>query len=216
MMISLVEVVHKWVIQPAWLWCRTCSLDPFKRAGDYLAKDLRIAANQNEVKAMSTKIKDFEIRQIPREENKKVDAFANLDSAYDFILDRSVHLEFLPNSSIDITKTVCQAIADLKWMDESLPSDTLQAQRIPYRLARFCLLHGTLYKRSFLGPLMRCLQLEESDYILREIHEGISKNHTEMAPMTNPWPFTQWGIDIFEPLPQAPLQRKLLIVAIDY
>ncbi|GFS34948.1 hypothetical protein Acr_00g0036940 [Actinidia rufa] len=31
-----------------------------------------------------------------------------------------------------------------------------------------------------------------------------------------PWPFTQWRIDILRPLPQSTLQRKLLIVAIDY
>ncbi|GFY95589.1 hypothetical protein Acr_10g0009740 [Actinidia rufa] len=40
--------------------------------------------------------------------------------------------------------------------------------------------------------------------------------HTEMVPMSSPWPFAQWGIDILGPLPQAPLQRKILIVAIDY
>ena len=34
--------------------------------------------------------------------------------------------------------------------------------------------------------------------------------------MTSPWPFAQWGVDIIGPLPQAPLQRKFLIVAIDY
>ena len=37
-----------------------------------------------------------------------------------------------------------------------------------------------------------------------------------MVPMTIPWPFAQWGIDILRPLPQALLQRKFLIVAIYY
>ena len=30
------------------------------------------------------------------------------------------------------------------------------------------------------------------------------------------WPFAQWGIDIMGPLPTAPAQKKLLLVAIDY
>ena len=34
---------------------------------DYLAKDLRMVAYLNEVRAMSMKIGDFKIRQIPRE-----------------------------------------------------------------------------------------------------------------------------------------------------
>ena len=40
--------------------------------------------------------------------------------------------------------------------------------------------------------------------------------HNEMVPITSPWPFSQWGIDILRPLPQVPLQRKFLIVTIDY
>ncbi|GFS41461.1 hypothetical protein Acr_00g0074500 [Actinidia rufa] len=62
----------------------------------------------DEVKAMS--IKDFKIRQILGEENKKVDALANLALAFDFISVRSVPLEFLPNPSIDITKAIYQAV----------------------------------------------------------------------------------------------------------
>ena len=92
----------------------------------------------DEVKAIPMKIKDFKIRQIPKEENKKVDALANLASAFDFILDMSVHLEFLPSPNIDIAKTICQAIIKLTWMDDiiayhkdgELPLDKLQARRI--------------------------------------------------------------------------------------
>ena len=32
----------------------------------------------------------------------------------------------------------------------------------------------------------------------------------------SPWPFAQWGIDIVGPLPIAPTQKKLLLVATDY
>ena len=67
----------------------------------------------DEVKVMSMRIKDFKIRQIPGEENKKADALANLASAFDFILDRSVPLEFLPNPSIDIGKIVGHCIRGL-------------------------------------------------------------------------------------------------------
>ena len=30
------------------------------------------------------------------------------------------------------------------------------------------------------------------------------------------WPISQWGIDIIGPLPTAPTQKKLLLVATDY
>ena len=38
----------------------------------------------------------------------------------------------------------------------------------------------------------------------------------KMVPMTSPWSFAQWGIDVLRPMPKAPLQRKFLIVAIYY
>ncbi|GFS38896.1 hypothetical protein Acr_00g0060030 [Actinidia rufa] len=178
-------------------------------------------------------------------------------------------LEFLTSPSIGIANQVLQTEENPTWLDEIiaylqegiLPRDKLQARRLQYRSARFCIFKGRLYKRSFLGPLLRCLQPEEAKYVLREIHEGICGNHsgarslakktirqgyfwptierdaaayikkcdkcqrfapvgrlphTEMVPMSSPWPFAQWGIDILGPLPQAPLQRKFLIVAIDY
>ena len=74
--------------------------------GDYLAKDLRMVAYLDEVKAMSRKIGDFKIHQIPREENRKADALANLTSSFDFISDRSIPLEFQASLSIQVADTV--------------------------------------------------------------------------------------------------------------
>ena len=53
--------------------------------GDYLTKDLRMVAYLDIVKSMTMKIKEFKIRQIPKKENKKADALANLASAFEFI-----------------------------------------------------------------------------------------------------------------------------------
>ena len=38
----------------------------------------------------------------------------------------------------------------------------------------------------------------------------------DLISISSPWPFTQWGIDIVDPLPTAPAQKKLLLVATDY
>ena len=38
----------------------------------------------------------------------------------------------------------------------------------------------------------------------------------DLVSITSPWPFAQWGIDIVGPLPTAPAQKKLLLVATDY
>ena len=37
-----------------------------------------------------------------------------------------------------------------------------------------------------------------------------------MTPITEPWPFTQWGINIMGPFPIGRKQYKFLIIVIDY
>ena len=37
-----------------------------------------------------------------------------------------------------------------------------------------------------------------------------------LNPITSPWPFAQWGMDIVGPLPVAPTQKKFLLVATYY
>ena len=37
-----------------------------------------------------------------------------------------------------------------------------------------------------------------------------------LNPITSPWPFAQWGMDIVGPLPIAAAQKKFLLVATDY
>jgi hypothetical protein len=38
----------------------------------------------------------------------------------------------------------------------------------------------------------------------------------ELNPLSSPWPFAQWGLNIVGPLPRAPGNRRFLIVATDY
>ncbi|GFZ15785.1 hypothetical protein Acr_25g0001940 [Actinidia rufa] len=111
--------------------------------GDYLAKDARMMAYLGEVKAASAKIKEFKISQIPREDNKKADALANLASTFEFISNRCIPLELLASPSIGVANQILQTEENLTWMDEIiaylqrgiLPKDKLQARRLQYRSA---------------------------------------------------------------------------------
>ena len=123
------------------------------------------------------------------------------------------------------------------------------------------LIRDVLYKRGFSQPYLRCLNHDEADYIMREVHEVICGNHLgarslvhkliragyywptmlkdaqayvkacykcqrfsnlirqpseALTPMTAPWPFAQWGLDIIGPFPTALRQLKFLVVGIDY
>ncbi|GJV00901.1 reverse transcriptase domain-containing protein [Tanacetum coccineum] len=50
-----------------------------------------------------------------------------------------------------------------------------------------------------------------------QIHCPILSNPQQnLTPITSPWPFYKWGIDIAGPFPEGPGKVKFLIVAIDY
>jgi hypothetical protein len=44
----------------------------------------------------------------------------------------------------------------------------------------------------------------------------INRPARELNPLSSPWPFTQWGLDIVGPLPRAPGNKRFFIVATDY
>ena len=59
-----------------------------------------------------------------------------------------------------------------------LPGDPKQAHKVRVQAARFTLIKGHLYKRSFIGPYLRCLGHSEVQYVLAELPEGICGNHS--------------------------------------
>ncbi|GJW35759.1 reverse transcriptase domain-containing protein [Tanacetum coccineum] len=56
------------------------------------------------------------------------------------------------------------------------------------------------------NPVMEC-----------QVHKPVPRNPQEkLNPITSPWPFYKWGIDIAGPFPEGPGKVKFLIVAMDY
>ncbi|KAL0319717.1 UNVERIFIED_CONTAM: hypothetical protein Sradi_5233200 [Sesamum radiatum] len=62
-------------------------------------------------------------------------------------------------------------------MEGILPEDSKEAGKIKLRSARFVLIDGNLYKRGFSSPLLKCLNSDKAEYVLREVHEGSCGNH---------------------------------------
>ena len=63
--------------------------------------------------------------------------------------------------------------------DGQLPEDKNKARSLILKVARYILYDKQFYRRGFLTPLLKCVDLEEGNYILWEIHEGVCSNHTE-------------------------------------
>ena len=69
--------------------------------------------------------------------------------------------------------------------DGILPDEKEAARKLKVRAARFVLIKDVLYKRGFSRPHLRCLGNEEADYVMREVHEGICKNHSRSRSLVH-------------------------------
>ena len=54
-----------------------------------------------------------------------------------------------------------------------------ESRRIRYQANRYMVMNGKLYWRGYVIPYLRCLQPDEANYVMREIHEGVCGNHSE-------------------------------------
>jgi hypothetical protein len=58
-----------------------------------------------------------------------------------------------------------------------LPPGKVEAMKIRNQALHYEVHEGSLYRRSYLGPLFRCVTPEEANYLIREIHMGICGLH---------------------------------------
>lgn len=59
-----------------------------------------------------------------------------------------------------------------------LQNDSKASQALKTRAAKIFLLEGSLYRRTYLGPLPKCLKQGETDYVTSEIHKGVCDNNS--------------------------------------
>ncbi|XP_028075765.1 uncharacterized protein LOC114277996 [Camellia sinensis] len=78
-----------------------------------------------------------------------------------------------------------------------------------------------VYRAISQGYWWPCMQADTQKYIRRcekcqKFAHQIHQPARELLPLTSPWSFALWGLDIVEPLPVAPGNRKFFIAATDY
>lgn len=58
-----------------------------------------------------------------------------------------------------------------------LPSDKFEACKLRMKSVRYCMFEGHLYRKSFSGPLLKCLGPKTAFKVMAEMHEGLCGNH---------------------------------------
>ena len=96
----------------------------------------------------------------------------------DLIVDATAGHELL--SFMDAFSGYNQISMDPIWdyiNDGTLPDDPKEAAKIRVRSSRFTNHKGSLYKQGFFTPFLKCITGEDTEFVLREVHEGICGNH---------------------------------------
>ena len=134
------------------------------------------------VKWLVKKFKEADFVQVPKEENMEADALAKVASVEGAMVkyDRVQYM-----LSIDLPE-VQQIEGEENWMtpivvylkDGRLLEGKDKDRKLRNKAAKYVLIDEVLYKRGFFWPYLRCLALDESNYVLREIHEEACGNHS--------------------------------------
>ncbi|XP_071928199.1 uncharacterized protein [Coffea arabica] len=152
--------------------------------GEYEAKDETMQRYLSKVHQLTAYFESFEIQKIPRSQNKRADALSRLASTSFSEFNKTVLVEVLSEPGY-VEEVACPVHSEESWMTPFilflgqgvLPEDRAEARKIQRKAARYALRDGELYKRSYLGPWLRCVTPETGRHVLQEIHEGLCGAH---------------------------------------
>ncbi|XP_061947896.1 uncharacterized protein LOC133671224 [Populus nigra] len=212
--------------------------------GEWQTKDEKLKSYQEYISKLAENFEKIEFNHLGRDKNQFVDALATLASMATIDCGIRVH-----PIGIDIRSSPAHCClieeevdgnpwyADIKRFIQyrEYPSEASKTDKKTLRrMAIEYFIDGEiLYKRSFDGTLLRCLDISEANKALYEVHGGICTTYANghmmvysdkiNAPplplfnMVSPWPFVMWGIDVVGPInPKASNGRRFILVAIDY
>ncbi|XP_071699790.1 uncharacterized protein [Rutidosis leptorrhynchoides] len=155
--------------------------------GSFEAHELSMQKYLKLLQEATEKFEFFELSQVSRSQNKKADALSKLAALTFLHFQKQVWVEELPHKSIDGSLFVV-AIEEVQpnWMDSimhylrnnTLPEDNKEARLVQERSPMYVIENDMLYRKSYLGPLMRCVGLAKAATILEEVHSGSCALHS--------------------------------------
>ncbi|KAL2235091.1 UNVERIFIED_CONTAM: Ribonuclease HI [Sesamum indicum] len=153
--------------------------------GTYETRERSMTQYQAKVKEMMKRFERCTISQIPRDENMRADALSRFGSLIEGVKERKITVMVKTRPAIEEAE-VHLVEAEESWKtpfirylkNGELPKDSIAAKRLQFKANRFTMIGDDLYKRTPEGVLLKCLDAERAQYVLREIHEGSCGNHS--------------------------------------
>lgn len=163
--------------------------------GSYTAQEVRMSQYLEKVRQFYPYFDRVALTKVPREENGLANALSRIGSGTDsaaMVGGCKVLIKARP--TVSSTGEVMQINeVEPEWAAEvirylkmgELPSSKEEAQRVIRNSARYVLVGGTLYRRGYSPPLLKCLPDKDASYVLREIHHGVCGNHSGAMALAN-------------------------------
>ncbi|XP_019158447.1 PREDICTED: uncharacterized protein LOC109155173 [Ipomoea nil] len=174
-----------------------CALEyQFKVSGTCEAKNARLLQYKGKTEELLRGFAAHEIDHIPKAENTEADILSKitLGGIPDHLL-RICQKEEVQRPSISKSGDEVQQLMmgswdrknnpEMFWIKDiqnynekgELPNNPIVAARVRRKAPSFDVIDRRLYKRSFGGPLLRCLLRPEAEMIMEEAHWGICAAH---------------------------------------
>ena len=152
--------------------------------GEYEAKDEVMIKYLNIVKGQMTQFEECTVEHIPREENTNADTLSQFASSETGSCEGRIYFQVLKTPSIE-AKLIAPIDVGSCWMDPIkahlktgwIPTNVMESRKLSSRSLKYVLIDGVLYKKSFVIPFLKCLNPQEADAALKEVHEGICGQH---------------------------------------
>ncbi|GJX93754.1 reverse transcriptase domain-containing protein [Tanacetum coccineum] len=207
----------------------------------YVAKETDMIRYLEKVKTLTSSFKAFSIKQVPRNENKKADALSKITSTSFAHLSKQVLVKGLKEKSISAAEVlaVVEEEGDT-WMtpifkyltDRTLPAEGEKARAVKRKSWRFSIINGILYKNPSSDHVYGTRSIVAKDLRIGyywptmhgdarkliqacqdcQVHKPVPRNpQQKLSPITSPWLFYKWGIDIVGPFPKGPGKIKKFV-----
>ncbi|KAI5338076.1 hypothetical protein L3X38_017347 [Prunus dulcis] len=176
--------------------------------GQYAVRNATNVPYHERAKYLMSQFQDIHVSHIPRSENDKADALANLAASLTLPSERDIQvtvgeryllspaierIEEVVDSNVITSSEYEEEPDDLDWRHPiieylllgKLPNDSNKKAEVRRRATRFLYLNDTLYKRSFDGMLLRCLSKQDAAKALRDTHAGTYGAHQAGPKLSN-------------------------------
>ncbi|XP_015953826.1 uncharacterized protein LOC127747537 [Arachis duranensis] len=154
--------------------------------GSYQTRDPLLQQYLTKVNKLKEGFESITIQHVPRERNDRADLLSKLASTKPGHGNKSLIQEVIRSPSVSTTVNAHLTSSNREsWthpilqylLDGTLPPDPKEGKRIKREAANYTIVAGQLYKRGFSQPLLKCVEHGDTEYILREIHEGCCGHH---------------------------------------